>query len=368
MKITPLSTNDPWFPSVMAHGSAQVHALNDVPVEMTVEMESVHILHHGPQVRYRPYLHLVGTLSSVLPAPGHLPYGISELPFRAGTGPMVDAFYEFDDDQLADLVSKGYFGRAFTVPQAMSGIAWELPGKASFLVVAPDQEEAPPVVFMGTRERGSDVFTATTSGYELAAYFEDVSPRRQDVQASGREQAPQYSAAVTDMFADQEFEEYRGPGEVLALVAPVAEVAGTMFERLLREIEDTALPGYEALPVPVSDAESIAARVEAVLAADQDHGQEEEEERSVGSPAPEHGDAGSDGDRGTGDLFEEETEPDPDLDIGVEAIDLGTEEAGTDDLEAAQRRSRAPLRTGSQSQTPADRAGRAGPSAAGPDL
>ncbi len=242
MKIAPLRITDPWFHRLARHGKADVQTLRAVPCDIAVRMETVSILHHGIDQNYRPYLHLRGQLVQVQPDV-ELPYGITELPFSRGSEPVVDAFYEFDSDQLTELVRKGYFGSRFRVPESMTGIVWELPAEADFLVVAPESTTQPPVVFVGVRHQNSAVLTEEISGYDLAEYFPHYSSES-SVQASiGSERpVPTHSGMIRDLFADEEFEdvEYRrptGPARRDAALSRSGQAPEGVFDRLMNEVE-----------------------------------------------------------------------------------------------------------------------------------
>lgn len=242
MKIAPLKATDPWFHRVARHGKADVQTLSAVSCDIAVRMEAVSLLHHGADQNYRPYLHLRGRLTQIQPDV-ELPYGITELPFHRGSEPVVDAFYEFDSAQLAELVSKGYFSARFRVPESMVGIVWELPAEVDFLVVAPESAEQPPIVFVDVRDQNSAVLTEETSGYSLAEYFPDYSSEDL-VQASAVSETPvpTHSGAIQDLFADEEFEdvEYSRPTEPDHLgtaSSRAGQVPEGVFDRLMAEVE-----------------------------------------------------------------------------------------------------------------------------------
>ncbi|WP_444961783.1 AAA family ATPase [Nocardiopsis sp. M1B1] len=243
MKIAPLRITDPWFHRLARHGKADVQTLRAVPCDIAVRMETVSILHHDADQNYRPYLHLRGRLVQVQPDV-ELPYGITELPFRRGAEPVIDAFYEFDSAQLTELVRKGYFGTRFRVPESMIGIVWELPAEADFLVVAPESTAQPPVVFVDVRDQNSAVLTEETSGYNLAEYFPNYSSEGPEQQApTGSEHlVPTHSGAIRDLFADEEFEdvEHRrptGPAHRDTALNRFGQAPEGVFDRLMNEVE-----------------------------------------------------------------------------------------------------------------------------------
>jgi hypothetical protein len=242
MKIAPLKVSDPWYGRILNNGKIQAETLHSVPIESTVEIELVELLHGGPESNYRPYLHLRGELTEAKPAV-ELPYGVTELAMRRGAGLSVDAFYDFNPRQLSDLVSKGYFTEEFQVPSEMSGIPWTLPGTADFLVVAPEFSDQPPVVFMSVHDQSELGLDEANSGYDLSAYFPDYNPQAQEQVAKAQViDAPERGGSGLDVFSDIDFDAH----EPIAGVAPAraadaleqrGSVPAGVFSQLVAEIE-----------------------------------------------------------------------------------------------------------------------------------
>ncbi|MFB8764420.1 AAA family ATPase [Nocardiopsis alba] len=243
MKIAPLQISDPWFHRLARNDGVDARALNAVPCDIAVRMEVVSLLHHGADQNYRPYLHLRGQIIQVQPEVA-LPFGITELPYRSGSEPALDAFYEFDTAQLAELIDKGYFGPRFRVPDTMVGIVWELPARADLLVVAPENVDQPPLVFVGIHEQAGAVLTEENSGYALAEYFPDYSVEAsEEIEGEARASVPTHSEEIKDLFADEELDEalHRGSGPVRRVPETAREEPGRLpggaFDRLLEEME-----------------------------------------------------------------------------------------------------------------------------------
>lgn len=251
MKIAPLKMTDPWFSRIASDGRADATMLRGVPCDIIVDMNLVEIGHHGPDLNFRPYLHMRGNLSEVHPDV-ELPYGIDELPFRSDGGGPKDSFYEFTDDQLSELAAKGYFTDRFRVPEAMIGIPWELPSTADFLIVSPESMEDAPMVFMGLHEQSTQVLHEADSGYRLADHFPDYTPEAGDrIVESERitETARVREDEMEDLFADDELVvDDHGRGRVLQnedLGADLDEVdedkprvPGSLFARLMSELQE----------------------------------------------------------------------------------------------------------------------------------
>lgn len=250
MKIAPLKLTDPWLHRLARDSEADTEALSAVPCEISVRMETVSVLHHGIDQNHRPYLHLRGQLVQVQPDVA-LPYGITELPFRSGSEPSFDAFYEFGTDQLLELVRKGYFGSRFQVPETMTGIVWELPAEADFLLVAPERIDQPPLVFVGVRNQNNTELNEGNSGYTLAEYFPDYSGEEPDRGVTENQPAvSERSDQIEDLFADEEFDVvHRGQGSG---PNPMEQLPGGVFDRVLEEVrghrrakEGTLRPGVD---------------------------------------------------------------------------------------------------------------------------
>ncbi|MEW1548339.1 hypothetical protein [Streptomyces tsukubensis] len=200
--------NDVWAHRVLREQGVKTHRLEGVTAELGVMVESLELRHRGTQENYRPYLHMTGELRSVTPA-RTLPFGISQVTYSPGQGEKVDAFYEFDDQQLAVLVSKGYFESGFAVPEQVTGIEWELPATADMLVLAPSEartEGDAPVVFTQIHDIGALEIDLVSTGYDLAGYFADHSrngvPRNEAVVDARGLKAR--SDAINSLFTEDE--------------------------------------------------------------------------------------------------------------------------------------------------------------------
>lgn len=259
MKIAPLSVRDPWYGRMLNNRKVHADALKAVPVETVVEMELVELLHGGPESNYRPYLHLRGELTSVVPSV-ELPYGVTELPLPRG-GETIDAFYDFNASQLVDLVAKGYFTEAFEVPDAMTGIPWTLPGAADFLVVAPELETDAPVVFMNVHHQHSLELDEANSGYELADYFPDYTATAAELEQGAESEELQRSESTLDMFSDVQFVEHVPAIELdenqQAEEQGRREVPDGVFSRLVAEIESKRTTEEPAIEAPTDTPEAV---------------------------------------------------------------------------------------------------------------
>ncbi|MFF8914183.1 hypothetical protein ACF08M_12865 [Streptomyces sp. NPDC015032] len=227
MRTAGLTMNDVWAHRVLRERGVETHRLEGVTAELGVLVESLDLNHRGKEENYRPYLHMTGELRRVTPAQA-LPFGISQVTYSPGQGEKVDAFYEFDDQQLVVLASKGYFTSGFSVPEQVTGIEWELPATADMLVLAPSGTQAEgdaPVVFTQIHDIGSLEIDLDSSGYDLSAYFADHSkngvPRAEAVVDARGLRAR--SDAINSLFTEDELG--LGTEAETAIGAPAAEAA-----------------------------------------------------------------------------------------------------------------------------------------------
>ncbi|MGH3998051.1 MAG: hypothetical protein ACRDTJ_11380 [Pseudonocardiaceae bacterium] len=178
MRIAGLRMGDAWAGRLLRVRGIETQQESDRDCELAVLVEEMTLGHHGQDRNHRPYLHLSGELRSVRPIHGTWAYGIKEVVYSPGHGERVDAFYEFDDTQLGDLVSKGYFLPGFSLPKEIVGIEWELPATVDTLAIAPDSTHAEtnvPLIFLEVRDLNALEVTMASSGYDVAAYFHDQS-------------------------------------------------------------------------------------------------------------------------------------------------------------------------------------------------
>lgn len=226
MKIAGLAMNDVWAHRVLRESGVSTLRVEDVPSEITVHVDQVDVLHHGAKRSFRPYLHLTGELRGVRPEE-QLPYGVNEVTYPQGGGERVEAFYEFTNGQLTELVAKGYFSEGFRAPDEITGIEWELPARVDAVVLAPTAEEPAPVVFTGVRDIASLSIDEASTEYDLAEYFADYS--RDDV-VRHQEQVTERSfrtrtGEMESLFDADEFDELKDV-EATGASTPGREEAG----------------------------------------------------------------------------------------------------------------------------------------------
>lgn len=178
MKIEGLTMSEP--NARYAIQTQDQYRYTEAPCEARVHVDTAYLIHHGPDRNHRPALKLVGELRGLSLHSDELPYGIEEITYPPGTGQRIEGVYEFTDNQLVDLVSKGYFQESFSVPPVMQGNTYELPLSADVIVLAPQGLDDVPVVFTEIHDPCSLQLTEETSEYDFAQYFEPVLEREAD--------------------------------------------------------------------------------------------------------------------------------------------------------------------------------------------
>lgn len=179
MRAAGLPMNDVWAHRVLREQGVQADGHDNVPSMISVMVERIDIEHHGAEQNWRPYLHISGELRGITPETPEdetgLPYDIERVTYSDGEQ-CIDAYYEFDDEQLSVLVGKGYFNPGFAVPHEISGIEWEFPATCDLLVLGPssgNDGQDQPVVFTRVHDAGNLVTGLEHSGYDLTDYFAD---------------------------------------------------------------------------------------------------------------------------------------------------------------------------------------------------
>ncbi|MFD8609388.1 hypothetical protein [Streptomyces sp. NPDC059631] len=244
MRTAGLTMNDVWAHRILRERGVETYRLEGVTAELVVVVESLDLKHRGREENYRPYLHVTGELRSVTPTEA-LPFGISQVTYSPGQGEKVDAFYEFNDQQLVVLAGKGYFTSGFAVPEQVTGIEWELPATADMLVLAPSEAQTEgdaPVVFTRIHDIAGLEINLETSGYDLADYFADHTTEgvpRAEALADARELKAR-SDAINSLFTEVELgldtEVKQAVAAPVPEAAPVADGMNARLQQIEAEI------------------------------------------------------------------------------------------------------------------------------------
>lgn len=126
----------------------------------------------------RPYMHMVGECLSLR---GNLPQGVSQLNFEEHHGIPVDILYEFSDEQLAGLVSKGLYSKGFKCPDILTGDSFiDMPVYVDVTAVSPDVTTSVPILFADIENRKAIITDMQACGYDFAEYFEQAVPPEEE--------------------------------------------------------------------------------------------------------------------------------------------------------------------------------------------
>jgi hypothetical protein len=178
--------------------------------DIKVLVDTLYFTNHGARSNYRPVLHVRGRLVGLVPyGSPEIAYGVTEVDFDQMDGgtTTVDAFYEFTDEQLVDLVQKGFFNEGFEPPNDLLNQIWMLPAHYEGVVIAPRNEQEAPLAFLDVIDRDGLVVDAVTSGLDLSDYFPDYLAQiraRDHENEKFVDQALDRTNQVDDVFAGME--------------------------------------------------------------------------------------------------------------------------------------------------------------------
>lgn len=258
MKIDGLTMDNAWAARALRERGVVAQRYEELEAEITVEVSEAELKQHNQEMNYRPFMQLTGQLQAVRPTE-RLPHEVHEVTFPTGTGPVVDAYYEFSDEQLARLTAKGYFNSGFAVPENITGIPWDLPAKVDAVVLEPATENDVPVVFLQVHDTGSLNTDFDSSGYDLVDYFEDQSldalREEQDETVADLGTARVRTDAINPLFTEADF---HYDEEELDAQADRQSIDPTVVETVEAEGLDAQLKAVEAQLL----AEAEAARAE----------------------------------------------------------------------------------------------------------
>lgn len=226
---------------------------------LNVLVDEASLGHHGEEKQSRPYLHLGGSLLAVRPKEA-LSYDIDELTFDLGHAERIDAYYEFDDAQLVELVRKGYFSPGFQAPADLVDVEWELPATVDVLILAPSGEgpDNAPSVFVDVKDAADLRVDLQSSSYDAAYYFEDYSRSgaehegsvvsKQPAELSAvRGPAPALDRELKSLFTEEQMQS-AGLGEhALFGQQASAEVPNSILDDRMAELDENVREEREAL-------------------------------------------------------------------------------------------------------------------------
>lgn len=207
--VTGMKRSDRWAQHVLSMRGVESREVKG-EADIKVLVDTLYFTNHGARSNYRPVLHVRGRLVGLVPyGSPEIAYGVTEVDFDQmdGGSATVDAFYEFTDEQLVDLVQKGFFNEGFEPPNDLLNQIWMLPAHYEGVVIAPRNEQEAPLAFIDVIDRDGLVVDAVTSGLDLADYFPNyldvLRSRERDNEKSG-ERPLERTNQVDDIFAGME--------------------------------------------------------------------------------------------------------------------------------------------------------------------
>lgn len=240
MNIAGFTMSSPWASRSLWSGYP-TEEYSDIPCLMRVSMDSVFFTYDAEVTNYRPRLHMRGKLMSIIPSV-EMPLNINEITFDPESGPAINGFYNFDDDQLAVLVSKGYFSENFNIPELLSESVWELPVEIDALLVLGDPEtDIVPAIFVDIHDQLSVSIDMNNSGYDLANVFNNIREHEfsEVEQPHSKSYENEFITSGSDLFAneftdDNDFENDDYSREQMVAAGLVDDVTGKLTDRANR--------------------------------------------------------------------------------------------------------------------------------------
>ena len=183
MNIYGISAESPLAQQISVWSKEQkgVREYRGVPALITARFSEVYLMQKGSEENFRPYLLLVGAVRSAKFAEDapKMPYGIDGVTFGT-SGTEIIYRYQFSDDELKELVDKGYFSTTPPdVPSIFTGASFEeLPMPIDRLLILPPDAakeydgDNPPLVVVDFGDLTNCVTDQVESGYRLGSYFE----------------------------------------------------------------------------------------------------------------------------------------------------------------------------------------------------
>ena len=121
----------------------------------------------------RPYLLLRGSCTKLT---GDLPYEVTELDLDAENSSDIEILYEFSDEELSDLCSKGLFNRDFKVPDKFYSLDYTMDVNCDFKAFQTTNEKGEniPIIIYHINDSISREYSQNDFGESFAEYFESI--------------------------------------------------------------------------------------------------------------------------------------------------------------------------------------------------
>lgn len=161
----------------------------------------------------RPYLLLRGSCTKLT---GDLPYEVTELDLDAENSSDIEILYEFSDEELSDLCSKGLFNKDFKVPDKFYSLDYTMDVNCDFEAFQTTNEKGEniPIIIYHINDSISREYSQNDFGESFAEYFESINkPVHRQVSVQEQvENVPDYvienelQADENEMVADEKTE------------------------------------------------------------------------------------------------------------------------------------------------------------------
>lgn len=163
----------------------------------------------------RPYLLLRGSCTKLT---GNLPYDVSELDLDSENSSDIEILYEFSDEELSDLCSKGLFNKDFKVPDKFYSLDYTMDVNCDFEAFQTTNEKGEniPIIIYHINDSISREYSQNDFGESFAEYFESINkPVHRQVSVQEQvENVPDYvienelQADENEMVADEKTENF----------------------------------------------------------------------------------------------------------------------------------------------------------------
>lgn len=174
MKLPIKNLNSPLGARLSIEDEKSVLKPKEVNMMADAVIDNVLLSYRSPydkQHPNKPYLHIKGHISHLF---GRLSYGVTSLEYDKSDAPTIDAFYEFNNDQLKHLVDLGLYEPNFRLNHDdLIGQALNMPVTCNFCILKPhkDKGQQYPIVFGDIQDLHLIQLTYQNSGYDLSQYF-----------------------------------------------------------------------------------------------------------------------------------------------------------------------------------------------------
>lgn len=176
MDIAALDMSDPTLMEIKKRYPERVITLSNITCYSHAKILDVNLKPGSMNEWSKPYLHTVMSVDGFVPEV-ELPYGVQAVRSTEKHGLLCHGYYNFNREQLTELVKKGLFTPQFKQPLGLIESEWDIPLKADFAIVKPNLDNSQydyPIVYMDVTELGAVELSLENTEVDLTEYFEHV--------------------------------------------------------------------------------------------------------------------------------------------------------------------------------------------------